>query len=289
MRTMKRRDFLKILAVGLLGSSIATEVLAQTDTLPPTPAHRDDYIKDYLYKMKHFNGSHKDDIRLSGEEYRVFVATVKRLSKLEQFIGHGNFQYLNFDDGLFFARKYSQIGEFTKKEVDFLEKTFYTDASRYGFLGKKTSEKITDKINKKDIIKIPYSGTYLHKGISLKIFNKIKKEIGDDLVLTSGIRGVMKQFLLFLNKAYKNNGNLSLASRSLAPPGYSFHGIGDFDVGQTGFGINNFTEGFTNTDVYRKLLKHGYLTLRYPQGNLIGVRYEPWHIEISSSTRKSNS
>jgi hypothetical protein len=286
MRKMKRRDFLKILAVSLLGSGVATEVLAQSDTLPP---HRDDYIKDYLFKTKHSNRFHKGDISISAYEYREFVATVKRLSKLEQFIGHGNFQYLNFDDGLFFARKNSQIGEFTKKEVDFLEKIFYTDASRYGFLGEKTSEKITDKINKKDIIKVPYSGTYLHKGISLKIFNKIKKEIGDELVLTSGIRGVMKQFLLFLNKAYKNNGNLSLASRSLAPPGYSFHGIGDFDVGQTGFGINNFTEGFTNTDVYRKLLKHGYLTLRYPHGNLIGVRYEPWHIEIPSSKRKSNS
>lgn len=282
MRKMKRRDFLKVLAVGLLVSGVATEVLAQTGTLPPPPAHGDDYIKDYLFKMKHFNRSNKDDIRLSGDEYREFVATVNRLSKLEQFIGHGNFQHLNFDHGLFFARNYSQIGEFTKKEIDFLEKTFYTDASRYGFLGKKKLEKITDKINKKDIIKIPYSGTCLHKGISLKIFNKIKKEIGDELVLTSGIRGVMKQFLLFLNKAYKNNGNLSLASRSLAPPGYSFHGIGDFDVGQAGFGINNFTEGFTNTDVYRKLLENGYLTLRYPQDNLIGVRYEPWHIEISS-------
>ena len=282
MRKMKRRDFLKVLAVGLLDSGVATEVLAQTDTLPPPPAHRDDYIKDYLFKIKIFNRSHKDDIRLSSDEYREFVATVKRLSKLEQFIGHGNFQYLNFDDGLFFARKYSQIGEFTKKEVDFLEKTFYTDASRYGFLGKKTLEKITDQIKKKDIIKIPYSGNYLHKGTSLKIFNTIKKEIGDELVLTSGIRGVIKQFLLFLNKAYDNNGNLSLASRSLAPPGYSFHGIGDFDVGQMGFGNNNFTERFVNTDIYRKLLQHGYLTLRYPKDNLIGVRYEPWHIEIST-------
>ena len=282
MRKMKRRDFLKVLAVGLLGSGVATEVLAQTGTLSPLTTHRDDDIKDYLFKMKHFNRSNNDDILLSGDEYMVFVETVKRLSKLEQFIGHGNFQHLNFNDGLFFARKYSQIGEFTKNEVDFLEKTFYTDASRYGFLGKKKLEKITDKINKKDIIKMPYSGTYLHKGISHEIFNKIKKEIGDDLVLTSGIRGVMKQFLLFLKKADKNNGNLSLASRSLAPPGYSFHGIGDFDVGQAGFGINNFTESFTNTDVYRKLLEHGYLTLRYPQDNLIGVRYEPWHIEISS-------
>lgn len=283
MNKMNRRDFIKILAVGLLGSSMSTEVLAQPDILPPQVTHRDDYIKDYIHKMKNFNRPHKDDIYLRDEEYRSFVSTVKRLQRLERFIGQGNFQHLNFDDGLCFARKYSQIGEFTKKDVDFLEKIFYTDASRYGFLGRKTSERITDQINNKDIIKIPYSGNYLHKGISLKIFKKIRKEIGEELVLTSGIRGIMKQFILFLNKAYKNNGNLSLASRSLAPPGYSFHGIGDFDVGQTGFGINNFTARFINTDVYKKLLENGYLNLRYPMDNLIGVRYEPWHIEISSA------
>lgn len=90
----------------------------------------------------------------------------------------------------------------------------------------------------------------------------------------------MKQFLLFLNKAYKNNGNLSLASRSLAPTGYSFHGIGDFDVGQAGLGAKNFTDQFTKTEVYRRLGELGYLKLRYPDENLEGVRFEPWHIKI---------
>ncbi len=52
------------------------------------------------------------------------------------------------------------------------------------------------------------------------------------MYLTSGVRGVAKQFILFLAKAEANGGNLSLASRSLAPPGYSYHGVGDFDVGE---------------------------------------------------------
>jgi D-alanyl-D-alanine carboxypeptidase len=85
-----------------------------------------------------------------------------------------------------------------------------------------------------------------------------------------------------LNKARKNNGNLSIASRSLAPPGYSFHGNGDFDVGQVGFGAANFTERFANTEVYKKLNELGYLKLRYPQKNLMGVRFEPWHIKVST-------
>jgi LAS superfamily LD-carboxypeptidase LdcB len=93
----------------------------------------------------------------------------------------------------------------------------------------------------------------------------------------------MKQFMLFLNKAYQNQGNLSLASRSLAPPGYSFHGIGDFDVGQIGFGIDNFTERFTTSEVYRRLSELGYLTLRYTEKNLLGVRFEPWHIKMKTA------
>ena len=71
------------------------------------------------------------------------------------------------------------------------------------------------------------------------------------MVLTSDVQGVMKQFLLFLNKLENSNGKLSLASRSLAPLGYSFHGNGDFDVGQKGYNAMNFTEKFTETTVYK--------------------------------------
>jgi hypothetical protein len=283
--TLKRRDFLKILAAGLLGGSIAPEVMAREEILRTSPPLQkvDDSIRDYIHKMKNFDKPHKDDIRISREEYKTFTGTVMRLRRLEAFVGHGNFQHLNFDNAISFARNYSDIGAFTEKEVLFLEKIYYVDASTYGFSGIKPLQKITDSINRKDVVKVPHSGTYLHRGDSLEIFRRLKKKVGEELILTSGIRGVMKQFLLFLNKAYNNDGNLSLASRSLAPPGYSFHGIGDFDVGERGLGTGNFTAHFAATGVYRKLLEHGYLTLRYPQENPLGVRYEPWHIEISSA------
>jgi len=73
----------------------------------------------------------------------------------------------------------------------------------------------------------------------------------------------MKQFLLFLNKAYQNDDNISLASRSLVPPDYFFHGVGDFDVGQVGFGAANFTELFTTTPIYKRLSEIGYLMRSY--------------------------
>jgi len=101
------------------------------------------------------------------------------------------------------------------------------------------------------------------------------------VVLTSGVRSVIKQFMLFLTKAYHHDGNLSLASRSLAPPGYSYHGVGDFDVGQIGFGVDNFTARFVETDVFQRLADLGYIDLRYQQDNPWGVRFEPWHIKIT--------
>jgi hypothetical protein len=33
--------------------------------------------------------------------------------------------------------------------------------------------------------------------------------------------------------------------------------------------------------VYKRLSELGYLKLRYPEDNTLGVRYEPWHIKIS--------
>jgi hypothetical protein len=199
-------------------------------------------------------------------------------------VGHGNFQILSFDEGLKIAHNYSQVGEFSKAEIIFMEMIFYTEAERYGFLGQKPLNNLTDRIKTKKVIKVPHTGNYLYKGLPLETFKKIKQQVGEQVVLTSGVRGIMKQFLLFLNKAKKSNGNLSLASRSLAPPGYSFHSNGDFDVGQTGLGAANFTTRFTNTDVYIKLSELGYLKLRYPQKNLMGVRFEPWHIKVSIDT-----
>lgn len=73
---------------------------------------------------------------------------------------------------------------------------------------------------------------------------------------------------------------MSLASRSLAPPGYSYHAVGDFDVGEKGLGAANFSSRFAQSDTCTKLRELGYLKLRYPENNLLGVRFEPWHIKV---------
>lgn len=283
--SMERRQLLKTFGLGCIGMTIAPELMAIPikGYFAGTSHSKEDDLKDYLHKIKNFNLPHEDDVFIDRTLYNTFKSTVLRLRRLQKLVGHGNFNILNFPDGLTLARNYSKVGKFTKSELGFMESIFYEDGEHYGFMGQKPIKEITDQVKKKDIVKIPYSGNYLYKDRSVEIFENIKKELGDQVILTSGIRSVMKQFLLFLNKVHSSEGNLSLASRSLAPPGYSFHGNGDFDVGQAGYGKLNFTGSFTETEVYKRLSELGYLKLRYPEDNHLGVRYEPWHIKINTN------
>ena len=282
---MRRRDFLKAVAAGVLLGGVAPYSFVSAAQLFSQPQELaasdiDVYIKDYLHKMHNFDQPHTGDVILEKKELALLAACVSRLKRLQRTVGHGNFHLLGFDEGLEFARNYPEVGSFSKQELDFLERIFYTDSTIYGFWGEKPIASMTTCINKKDVVRIPRSGNYLYRGAPHQMYEKVKRQVGEKLYLTSGIRGVVKQFLLFLNKADGNGGNLSLASRSLAPPGYSFHGIADFDVGQMGYGALNFTESFTTTEVFRKLDDLAYVTIRYPQDNLKGVRFEPWHIKV---------
>jgi zinc D-Ala-D-Ala carboxypeptidase len=139
---------------------------------------------------------------------------------------------------------------------------------------------MTDAISTKDTSKIPYTGHYLFKGKPQEMYKEIHNIIGDSIILTSGARSIVKQMYLFVNKCVRTKENLSIASHSLAPPGYSYHGIGDFDVGKVGYGYRNFTADFAKTDEYKKLMDLGYIKIRYTQDNPCGVRYEPWHIKV---------
>ena len=196
-------------------------------------------------------------------------------------MGHGNFNLMSFDEMLQAGRNFSRIGQFEKDELDFLEEIFFANPHRYGFFGKKISLDLTDTIPKNEVSKIPNSGHFLLKGESLNLYNKLRDDVGDQLILTSGVRSNVKQMHLFLAKSIEANGNLSRASRSLAPPGHSYHGVGDFDIGKIGLGERNFTSDFSTTAEYQRIARLGYVDIRYPTDNLFGVRFEPWHIKLS--------
>jgi hypothetical protein len=219
---------------------------------------------------------------VSPHEAGVFESVRSRLLRVQRTVGYGNFHLIGFDDALRIASAYRRVGAFPRKEIEFLEKVFYRDAADYGFYGAKATQNLTDDPTVGRIVKIRRTGNYLYSGKPLELYRTLRKAVGSDAILTSGIRGVIKQFVLFFNKARDSELNLSMASRSLAPPGYSFHGIGDFDVGQAGFGAANFTERFATTEIFRRLKDQGFVNLRYCRNNLLGVRFEPWHIKVTT-------
>lgn len=220
------------------------------------------------------------DIILDDFQRQTFISILARLRRLQRYVGYGNFNIISWDKSLKIARNHDAVGAFTRFELAFIEELFSINADTLGFYGDKVTPQLSATITTNKIVKIPASGHYLFKGDSMDVYHRIRRDIGESIVLTSGIRSVVKQIYLFLNKADKVDGNLSLASHSLAPPGHSYHAIGDFDVGKKGFGEKNFSAEFANTDEFKHLSDLGYLDIRYPQDNLYGVRYEPWHIKI---------
>ena len=240
----------------------------------------DSQVNNYLEKIRNFDGDFPGDIYLSEINQLLLQPTIERLERVQRFIGHDNFNLIAFDEMLYFARNYEEIGVFDPAELAFLEEIFFNDATSYGFFGEKVNPELTSRIIQAEVEKIDGSGHYLLKGESLDQYNLIRNDVGTNLLLTSGIRNVVKQMHLFLAKTRQSNGNLSKASRSLAPPGYSFHGIGDFDVGKIGLGEANFTIDFSNTEEFQRLITLGYVDIRYTDTNRYGVRYEPWHIKI---------
>ena len=240
----------------------------------------DDEVAAYLRKIRNFDAIFPSDIYLDVSYETLLLKTARHLSKVEAYMGHGNFNLMSFDEMLRAGRNFPEIGEFEADELNFLEEIFFANPSRYGFFGKKISKEITEAIPREEVAKIPNSGHYLLKRESLNLYNQLRSDVGDGLILTSGVRSNVKQMHLFLAKTIEANGNLSRASRSLAPPGHSYHGIGDFDIGKIGFGERNFTADFSSTVEYQRIARLGYVDIRYPTDNLYGVRFEPWHIKL---------
>ncbi len=238
-------------------------------------------VKQAVLKSIDFAKDYEDDIFVTAQEERLLHAVTARLGRLQKTVGYGNFNIINFDDALIFAKRFSQIGAFTAAETAFIEKVFTFNAPDYGFYGNKVNESLTSSIKKSSVFKVPASGHYLFKDQSLAYYEKIRGNIGEGLILTSGVRSNVKHLHLFLAKAIRVKGNLSRASRSLAPPGYSYHGVGDFDVGRKGWGARNFTDDFAKTDEFKRMQDLGYIAIRYDHGNTLDVRFEPWHIKVA--------
>lgn len=271
---MDRRDFLKVIATSTALGSVGQNLLAKT----MMSEDGDFYTVDSLKKQTDLNKS--KDVFLDQKYHTSFYSVIKKLNFVQRDVGFGNFNIISFDETLKQARMSSKIGTFTKDELTFMEYIFYYNPDVHGFYGERTCNEITETIKKNEIIKVPYSGHYLFKDRSLETYNTMIKDIGESIILTSGVRSIIKQTKLFLDKLESTNLSLSKASIALAPPAYSFHSSGDFDVGKKGLGHDNFTERFALTEEFSKMIKLPYVDIRYTINNKDGVRYEPWHVTV---------
>ena len=221
-----------------------------------------------------------NDIYLSKKDFETLRILRERFKRLKRFVGYANFNIISYNSSIFYARNYSAIGKFTQAETHLMERFFYEDPSCYGFYGERTVENISDAIKRKDLKKIRRSGHYIYKGDSLESYNRLQHDVDTkDIILTSGVRSVIKQMRLFVDKLYRNKGNLTKTTNAIAPPAYSYHSTGDYDLGKKGFGYDNFTPRFALTKEYSELKKLSYIEMRYTLLNNDGVRYEPWHIK----------
>ena len=110
------------------------------------------------------------------------------------------------------------------------------------------------------------------KGEPETLYNQIKKDIGNQVILTSGVRNIVKQ-MHFLAKAIEANGNLSRAFRTLLSWNRRFRHRQDL------LWVEKFTTAFSRTTEYQKFARLDYVDIRYPAENLFGVRFEPWYIK----------
>lgn len=203
---------------------------------------------------------------------------LKKLNIVQSEVGYVQFNILSFDNLLKTASRCKT--PLLPAEINFIESIFYGDPRKYGFYGERTVPELTLVTPHKDVVYMDKTGHFLMKGAATEKFAHIKRLIGSDLVLTSGVRAPVKQLYLFLKKMDNSGGDLRLTSTSIAPPGFTFHSVGDFDIGKAGYGQFNFTEKFQETDVFKKLYDGGYISIRYTSNNPYGVRFEPWHIKV---------
>jgi zinc D-Ala-D-Ala carboxypeptidase len=211
---------------------------------------------------------------------RLVSSLLQKLIIVQNQVGYVQFNILSFDELLKTAARCKK--PLTTQEVQFIESIFYGDPKRYGFYGERTVPELSMVTPKNHVTYMDKTGHFLMKGPAMEKYTQIKRLVGNDLVLTSGVRAPVKQLYLFLKKMDYSGGDLRLTSTSIAPPGFTFHSVGDFDIGKVGFGQYNFTEKFQETDVFKKLYDGGYISIRYTTNNPYGVRYEPWHIKVTA-------
>jgi LAS superfamily LD-carboxypeptidase LdcB len=122
-----------------------------------------------------------------------------------------------------------------------------------------------------------------------RLNHHMKKQIDRTLVIQSGYRSPTYQLFLFLYNLQANNWDTKRTLSTVALPGYSEHGSArqaiDLKPRHTDLPAGEYD--FSKTQEYEWLLWHANdfgFTLSYPEGNVTGTDFEPWHWRHVKST-----
>ena len=203
-------------------------------------------------------------------------ALAMRLESVQRVIGQGRFNLVSFADVRAAAKRTPQ-GALTAVEESTCSELFHLDARRIGFLGARVVRDMNYALPQAQLVRVG-GGQHLFPAANA-LFDRARVAVSPQLIVTSGARGVPKQMLVFLRSALRA-GIIARHVHTVAPPGYSYHAVGDMDVGDRALGGANFTEAFANSSTYRKLIALPYVRLRYPRNNALGVSFEPWHLQV---------
>jgi zinc D-Ala-D-Ala carboxypeptidase len=109
---------------------------------------------------------------------------------------------------------------------------------------------------------------------------------GVNLVAISGFRSIADQVKLF-ERQIQRQGSETAAARLSAPAGYSEHHTGfALDIGDGSRPETDVKFEFENTKAYQWLQTNGRrygVELSFPNNNIQGVSFEPWHWRFTSS------
>jgi D-alanyl-D-alanine carboxypeptidase len=110
---------------------------------------------------------------------------------------------------------------------------------------------------------------------------------GVDLRVLSAFRSIDLQKQIFFEVKSERNQSARERAQVSAPPGFSEHSTGfAVDLGDGRRPETNLAQSFDQTAAYRWLQQHAnrfHFTLSFPDGNVQGVSYEPWHWRFEGS------
>ena len=166
-------------ALAATDAGIAAGPESNAEALAPENMAEDAALRDYLYKMRHFDAPHPGDIYLTAAQIPLFVSVRAKLEALQKHVGHLNFQVLSLDEGRVQARRMAGgDGGFTPEELAFMEELFYADAGNYGFLDQKPFNSLTYAIPAREVTKVAGMGNYIYRGAAEARWGEIHKQIG---------------------------------------------------------------------------------------------------------------